>query len=384
MAGTCFYRFDSYVSDEQTYTAWRPAVRIALLAPTVGIGLFAFVVLMMADGMSLPDVLRRGATAWLFAGGSGLQIEGKTIGIIPIGVVALQGGITYFVAAWSIRAAPVDPKVFAPVTAGVAGSVSAILAVVVSTDAIAVPMFRAAIVTFLFVGSQAGLAALHRSKRVWFGMPARWWPIAEAVAASMMFFFGVAVLVLLLLLATSLQESANMWATLYPEGQGIVLGLALVLAFPTAVLWTGAVLLGTPVSLGGDAYVNLAATQVERLPILPLLTAIPEPGPHPGWAMVLGAVPLAAGFFGGSFMRRRTQGNMDWNTVLKNAVITGASAGLGVSALIATSAGGVGVGALNTAGPTIWLVAVVAVSVFTLGAVIGASASHYRLTRVHH
>ena len=370
------------MSDAENYTAWRPAVRTALLAPTLGILLFTLIVFFISDGWTLEGALRRAAVVWLFTSGSSMQTDGATVGIIPLGVLVIQGGLTYFVAAWSLRGAPVDPRVFAPVAAGVAASIAAILAVVVSTDEITIPMFRAAAVTFLFVGSQAGLAALHRGKHVWFGMPRRWWPVAEGSAATLMLFFGVATLLLLLLLVTSLQDSANMWATLYPQGQGFLLGLFLILAFPTAVLWTGAVLLGTPVSLGGDAYVNLAATHVEHLPILPLLTAIPDPGPHPTWVMFLGAVPLLAGFFGGSFMRRRTTRELDWNMLLKDAVITGVSAGLAASVLIATSAGGVGPGQLNSAGPTLWLVVVVSVAVFTLGAVLGASASHYRLTRV--
>mgnify|MGYP003458108288 len=81
-------------------------------------------------------------------------------------------------------------------------------------------------------------------------------------------------------------------------------------------------------------------------------------------------------------MRHRTTQELDWDRVLKDAVITGVAAGLAGTLLIATSAGGVGPGALNTAGPSVWLVLFVSVAVFTLGAVLGASAAHYRLTRV--
>src|SRR5690606_21414956 len=104
-----------------------------------------------------------------------------------------------------------------------------------STQALSVPLFRTAFMAFVVASLGSAVAVYHRNGRVWFGMPLRWWPVAEGASAILMLFFGVSTLILLILLTLSMEDAATMWATLYPQGQGALLGALLLLGLPTVV-----------------------------------------------------------------------------------------------------------------------------------------------------
>lgn len=97
--------------------------------------------------------------------------------------------------------------------------------------------------------------------------------------------------------------------------------------------------------------------------------------------LVLALIPVLSGVLGGVVLRLRTLGPVDWQRCLGDAVIGGVAAGLVAGVLLATSAGGVGPGALTSAGPSWWLPGLVAVLVLTLGTALGAVAAHYRGVR---
>lgn len=368
--------------ETKTPSSWQAGIIASLWVTLAGLLFFGVFVLMLTQWTSTPDLLRRSVITWHFASGSSVHIEGISVGFIPLGLIAIKGLIVYLSAGFSIRKYEVDPRIFIPVTAASSAFIAALLSVIASTEALSVPLFRTAFMAFIVAAVGSAVAVYHRNGQVWFGMPLRWWPVAEGASGILMLFFGISTLILLIRLTLTMEEAANMWATLYPQGQGAILGILLLLGLPTVVVCIAAVLLGTPVSLGEDAYVNLAATQMERLPILPILSAVPEPGPHPTWVMALGLVPILCGVFGGILLRYRISAEVEWKTVLTDAAVAGVAAGVVAGIFIATAAGGFGTGVLQSAGTAPLLATPIAVFAFTLGALLGASAAHYRLTRV--
>ncbi len=369
------------MTDFKYENVWRPALLTSVAIPFVGLVVMFFAISTNTTWTTLTDVLRRATIGWLFATGSSVQQDGVTIGVIPIGFVAMWGMATYMFAHWAVRNDDVDFRAFGAVVAGFSALIAATLSIIVSNDDVAVPVFRAAFQAFLVPGISAAFAASHRAERTWLSLPERFRPAAEGAAATLMVFFALSTVILVVLLATSLDESAHLWATLHPEGTGLGLALLLILAVPTAVFWVSAVLLGVPVNLGGSSYVSLAVTDVEIMPAFPIFTAIPNPGPHAHWVFFLTFIPILCGAFGGFVFRRLTYQNIPWKRCLQHSAGLGAAAGLVAGILIWTSTGGLGTGRLQSVGPPVFLTGVIAVVVFTLGAVLGASITHYRLTR---
>src|SRR5690606_24863415 len=137
---------------------WLVGFRVAVLVTVVGIVFFGVFVLGLADWSSGFDLFRRSVVTWLFASGSSVHLAGVSVGFIPLGLVAIKGVIAYWFTAWSIGKAPVDPKIFVPVTAFSSGIVAAVLSVIVSAEALSVPMFRTARRATAVVGGGSALA----------------------------------------------------------------------------------------------------------------------------------------------------------------------------------------------------------------------------------
>ncbi len=372
------------MTETKTASTWLSGFIATVLTTLVGLGFFVACVFVLSGWTSTTDVFKNATLAWLFASGSSVKFGDATVGLVPLGLLFVKGMIAYWISAWTIRNDHVDLIRFVISSAGSAAVVAGILAVLSASEAASAPVLRSAVMGFVVIGAASMLAVNHMSGQVWYTLSPRWWPTAEGVAATLMLFFGFSTLLLILLLATSVDDASNIWATLYPQSQGILLGLILLLAVPTAVVAVSAVLLGTTVSLGEGAYINLAATHVEQLPIFPLLVAVPDPGPHPTWVMALGLVPLLSGAFGGVIMVAKTAKQMEWKHVVIDALRVGVVAGIATGIFIASASGGLGTGALNEAGTQPWLAGLIAVAVFSLGAVTGASAAHYRLSRVRY
>lgn len=214
------------------------------------------------------------------------------------------------------------------------------------------------------------------------GLPERWRPIAEAAATAVTGVLAAATVVTLVMLTAHLSQAADLWASLAPEGP-LLLGLACVLSLPTLVLWTTAVLFGPGFALGSDTSVDLTGAGLGSVPGFPPLAGLPDPGPLPGWVVVLTLLPVAAGVAGGVVAWRGVpESDRSWGRVVGDGALAGAVAGVVVGLLAWTAGGSLGPGLLQTAGPSAWPVLAVAVPVLAAGAALGAAGAHYRSGRV--
>ena len=74
---------------------------------------------------------------------------------------------------------------------------------------------------------------------------------------------------------------------------GIVLTLLQLALLPLLMVWALVILLGGTVTMGTGTAYSLQGVETGLMPALPILAALPEPGPAPEWAIALMLLPLA-------------------------------------------------------------------------------------------
>jgi phosphoribosylglycinamide formyltransferase-1 len=151
-------------------------------------------------------------------------------------------------------------------------------------------------------------------------------------------------------LATSHRQVGLLHAGLAPGPLGGVALIALEISLvPNAVLWAGAFAAGPGFSVGAGDRISLLASDPGTLPVLPLLGALPEPGPLPGWVWAVLVGPVVAGAVAGSLLVRR-MAPAPFSTRLGNAAGTAATAGVLVLPLLWLAGGAAGPGRLAVVG----------------------------------
>jgi hypothetical protein len=372
----------------------RPGFLTALLTAATAVLLGTLVA--SVTGVGPASALRTGARAWLVLQGSGLELQGASLTLVPVGGVLLCGALTARVARL-MTPEPLDsPGAFAATVAGTAGVLGAVLASVASTPEVVVHPVRAAVATFVVSGAGAALGATlphGRAADLW---PTAWRApevraVVRAGAAGALALLAAAAVLVLVLLVLHVERAAQLWALLDPGVGGLpALGALCLLAVPTMVCWTAAVLLGPGFVLGSQTSVDLTGAQLGPVPGLPVLAALPPPGAFGDLAVVLGALPLLAGVVAGWRVRlpspvpdRGVLGIREHPLLARTALgaVAGAVAGLLVGLLVGTSGGAVGPGRLADAGPPVLTPVLVAVPVLALGGAVGAALAHYRDAR---
>lgn len=269
----------------------------AAMATLIGF-VSATVVAALATGFggSPIGVVRTGARAWLVGLGSGLTIDGTAITLVPIGGTVLVALIVALVARWA-RREQTELRPFAASAAAGAGALAALLSVLSNSSSVTTSPVRAAFGGFIVVGLAAALAlggvtsALQRVSN--HGEASA---VLVAASRGVGAFLGVCAVLVLLGLVTSIDRAGELWAALDPGlVGGIGLGLICIVAVPTLLLWSGAVLLGPGIEFGTDTSLDLTGSYLGAVPGLPILSALPEPGPFGAWAIGLGLVPVLVG-----------------------------------------------------------------------------------------
>ena len=366
----------------------RPAFLSAGLAIAVGIGFsVGLTLLAQGGGPSVGGLLRTGVQGWLVAQGSGLDVEGTSIRLVPLGATVLVVIVTALTARW-IVADPVDELgPYAATVAGTCGAVAAVLSAVTNAGEVNTSVVRAAFGAFAVggIGSAVGAATKHhRTAMLWFTdrtdvravVRGAWWGVATLL--------GSAATLVVVLLTVHLDRAADLWALLDPGlGGGLTLAATCLLSVPTLVLWATSVLLGPGFVLGTDTSVDLTGAHLGAVPGFPPLAGLPAPGEFAGWVFVLGLIPLLAGGVAG--FRTEPPLTDDADSVLLQRLVHGAAAGavagFVVGVAVAVSGGGIGPGRMAEAGPPLVTPLLVAIPVLAMGGALGAVLAHYRGAR---
>ena len=172
------------------------------------------------------------------------------------------------------------------------------------------PMVTSAVVSGAMVAVTGGLIGLLWSLRreptetvpgvrVLDLLPAPYGDIARSalIAVTGLLGVGMAIVVVALLLSVPAQSALFDALAPGPVG-GLVLTLVQLALLPLLAVWALTVVLGGTVGVGTATGISLTGAETGVLPALPMLGALPSPGPFPGWAwalMILPAIPVALG-----------------------------------------------------------------------------------------
>jgi hypothetical protein len=345
------------------------------------------------------DGLRVGALGWLTAHGSGVHVEGTTITAMPLGLTLLAAVLVWRLGArlgdsvsghgpdadaiadgmrdWTVPSATAVFTLGYAVVAGVTHHLAA-------TPATAPSLARTLAWTVLLCGPIGGCAIAVGSGRaaIWTSFLPRSLRAAAAAAWRILVWYaGSAAVVLGLALVIDWDSAVNVMAQLHtsPGAATLLVGLC-VLVTPNATVFSGSYLLGPGFAVGAHTTVAPTAVVLGPLPMFPWLAALPDPGPTPGWAVALLAVPPAvAGLAVFRTLGRYPTARWD------EAALRGAGAGIlcavAFASLAAVAGGAVGPGRMSDVGPFVFPVLLHGIVTFGIGGLLGSAAATVRHRR---
>lgn len=336
--------------------------------------------------------MRIGALAWLMAHGSGVEVAGTPVTVVPLGVTVACAYVVWRVATrvgealsghgpdahaladgerdWTVPTGLlwfllgyVGLALVCASLAGAAGAGAGLGRVVLWSTAtvllvggpgVAVGSGRAAIwASFVPLPLRAGFGAAVAVSR-WF-------------AVTCLVVFTVAFL-------RHVDDAATVLARLHTDGGEATLYSVVAAVFvPNAALLGGAYVLGPGFLLGTGNVVSTAGTTLGPLPLFPLVVALPSPGEPAPWLAGLVALPVLAAAVGAYRALRRTP-SMRWDHVLLAGTGGGLLAALVVTAAVALAGGAAGPGRMAHVGAPTSEVLVHALTTLGLGGLTGALA----------
>ncbi len=345
------------------------------------------------------DGLRVGALGWLMAHGSGIHVQGTAITAAPLGLTLVAAVVVWRLGLrlgdsvsghgpdadaiadgmrdWTVASAT---GVF---TLGYA-AVAVVTHHLAATAATAPSLARTLVWIVLLCGAVGGTAIAIGSGRaaIWTSfLPISLRAAAAAAWRVLAWYAVVSAAVLAVALVVDWDGAVNVMSQLHtsPGAATLLIGLC-VLVTPNATLFSGSYLLGPGFAVGTHTLVTPTAVVLGPLPMFPLLAALPDGGPTPGWtAALLLLPPLVAAIAVYRTLRRYPTSRWD------EAALRGAGAGLvcavGFALLAALSGGAVGPGRMAEVGPFVLQVLLHGVATFGLGGLVGSLAATARHRR---
>ncbi|RRD50953.1 DUF6350 family protein [Arachnia propionica] len=316
----------------------------------------------------------------LLANGAPVEIGGQRVSLFPLGITvvllllgrplaalaarhaARSGGVPDPSGEVWVDAPAVARKVVVLFTVSQAGATTILATFVAGASA---PRVLAGSLLVALVGSLWGTMSaieLH---------PRAGWPVwLRAVPRALGAAWGVCLTAGAILVALSLylqrDRIVGITDVLDPGPAGIVILVFLQLAYlPNLVMWATAWSLGAGVTLGDGSLISMGITDVGFLPAIPVLGAIPDPGPVPGvlWLWLLFGV-VAGGLAGLVVAMARPSHRFDETTLV--GALTGVVAGFGLVALARLASGGLGSQRLASIGVRLGDLAITAPSILGL------------------
>lgn len=338
------------------------------------------------------DGLRTGALAWLMAHGSGVRVDGVLVTVIPLGITAVCAWATWRTAHrlgdsvsghgpdadriadgerdWTV---PVAAAVFTTgylATAVAAGTLAA-------TPTTAPSLGRVVLWSVVLCGlfGVPAIAAGSGRAAVWGArLPVSVVSAGAACRSVLVTWAGVCLAFFLGALVLDLGTALNLVSQLGTDGAGaallVVVSLVLV---PNAALFSGAYLLGPGFTVGVQTIVSPAEVSVGALPVFPMLAALPDSGPTPGWTPWLVLVPPLVAALGVARAQRRRP-TLRYEVGALHGCAGGMLAGAVFGVLVSLAGGAVGPGRMTDVGPLVAAVLVHAVTAFGIGGLLGGLA----------
>ncbi|MDX6356959.1 MAG: hypothetical protein QOH37_13 [Nocardioidaceae bacterium] len=345
------------------------------------------------------DGLRVGALGWLMAHGSGLHVDGVHVTAAPLGLTLLCAVVVWRLGLRlgdSVSGHGPDADAIADgvrdwtVASATALFTVGYLAVAVVTDRLAAtpataPSLASVVLRVVLMSALVGGVAVAIGS----GRAAIWTsfvPVSLRAAAAaswriLVWYAVLATLVLGVALVVDWDGAVNVMSQLHtsPGAATLLIGLC-VLLVPNAAAFSGSYLLGPGFAVGTHTLVTPTAVVLGPLPMFPLLAALPDTGPTPGWSVALLALPpLVATLASYRVLRRYPTDRWD------DAALRGAGAGLlcavGFAVVASLSGGAVGPGRMTQVGPFVFQVLLHGIATFGVGGLLGSLLATWRVRR---
>jgi hypothetical protein len=341
-------------------------------------GLIACVALAVAvwfatDVGSFTDATRIGGLAWLVASGAGLQLDGYSVGVVPLGFTLAAGLGLHRGGRWVVERCevtrPRDAALAVVVMSTTYAAVVEVTALLTASDAAGVGLVRAAVAGGVLAAVGGGSGVLRECGVTMLALdrlPEE--PRAALVGGTA----GTLTMVAaggVLLCASLVWHFAAAVQLAEGLGAGYVGGLALAVIgmslVPNAVLCAGAYLAGPGFAVGQGTLVAPGSVELGPLPAFPLLAALPHAADG-WWTDLLVLVPvLAGGCAGAVALLRYPVFGLD-RAALRGAV-AGLSGGVGFGGLCWLATGAIGPSRMQEVGPDVFAVTVVCAAAGLVG-----------------
>jgi Family of unknown function (DUF6350) len=244
---------------------------------------------------SLGGPLQFGTLFWLLSNGVGVRIGAIPVTLVPWGATAVIAFMISRSAAASARQIHADQKVspglISIVTVAVYQLPVFVGAMLWGEPWQAPTRWASVIVVLVMAAWWGGSRSLGATRA---GAPGWSWRIPRAVLAAQLAMLVAGAAVLVTGLWMHLKQVEALHEALQPGVFGGIALLLLQVAFiPNAMMWSASYALGSGFSLGAGSVVAPAATQLGMVPGIPLLGALPSPGPGDLaqlWWLAAGAV----------------------------------------------------------------------------------------------
>jgi hypothetical protein len=335
------------------------------------------------------DGLWVGALAWLTAHGSGVHVHGTLVSAMPLGITLAAAWATWRIGQRlgdSVSGHGPDAQRIADgerdwtVPAATVFYTAGYLAVVVltgrlaTTSATAPDLSRAGLWSVLLCVLLGGPAIAVGSGRaaIWTAtLPESLRATAAACRRVITTWLLVSLLAFLVALVTDFDTALNVTSQLDTDtGATVQLVVVSLLVVPNAVVFSGSYLLGPGFTVGTHTIVSPAVVTIGALPMFPLLAALPDTGPTPGWTTALvGLAPLVGAV--GAMRAQRAHPTYRWEEGALHGCGGGMLAGVLFGVLALLAGGAVGPGRMSDVGPLVGAVVVHAVTAFGIGGLVG-------------
>lgn len=337
------------------------------------------------------DGLRVAALAWLAAHGSGLQIQGSPVTMLPLGITAVCGwviwrlghrvgdavsghgpdaeGIANGERDWTVATAT---TLFTAAYVVMAALTGALAATPRSTPSMSSALFGALVGSVLLGGAGVAVGS-GRAAIVITAAPMLLRAVSAGARRIITGYLLLSAVVLTSALVIDFSTAATIVSRLQSDtGDTVLFVLATAVVLPNAVLFTGSFLLGPGFSVGAQTLVSPTLVVLGPLPLFPLVAALPEPGLGPSISSYVALVPvlLAAWATGRNHLKYPT---LSWFEGPVRGGAAGVVAGLAFALLAALSGGAVGPGRLAHLGPFVFDTLTHGIAYFGIGGLLGAA-----------
>ncbi len=350
------------------------------------------------------QAVRVASDIWLALHRVGLDLPGGHLALAPLGGTALPAALCWVAGrrighsldARHVTAAGGPLRAVAAPVASLAvgyGVVVVLVSLLAHGDGVRPVVWQAAAAGLVLPALAGGAAALRAVDA----------PVGETLAGALALpdlarrvvrpaLLAVGLLVAVgsvLVVATLLLRFGRVLTLHEALGPGVVGGAVLtagqVALVPNLVVWAVAFVAGPGFALGAGTSVTPAASDLGLLPLVPVLGAVPPPGPLPAPFAVLVVIPVVVGAVVGWWVLARgpaadlvADGTLHLRAALTEVAASVVLAAVLLAVLLAASGGAAGPGSLSAVGPSPWRAGLVLAGELALGGLAAAWATHRR------